>query len=282
MIKQYVGELKLRTGNIKAKYFRAETLLEFVSYARIKDFKNNCYSAYAENERFFGKANFEKCLDFKVVTAREQKKLEKLLEEKVENFETCLPESRYNVAGNELDVGRVMGGEPECFFEDFEETKPIKKALIKVNMTVPYNIHKNDITHRAVIVVALYEWLKRHDIAATFELFQFGRYYKEDMATEEYSGEYIGVGPMFDPPKKFLFNALTGEFYRRVFHAYSDYFCALDHACLVCEDWRVSEEDRKDCDLVFCVHGRFSRWKLDRDYERVVGGGELEPVTYVG
>lgn len=282
MIKQYVGDLKLRTGDIKAKYFRTENLLEFVSYARLKDFKNNCYSAYAENERFFGKATFDECLDFKVVTAREQKKLEKLLEEKVENFETFLPESCYDVAGNELDVGRVMGGEPECFFEDFEEVKQAKKALIKVNMTVPYNKHKNDITHRAVTVVALYEWLKRHDIAVTFELFQFGRYYRPEMATGDYDGEYVAVGPMFDPPKKFLFNALTGDFYRRVFHSYSDYFCALDHACLVCEDWHVSEEDRKGYDLVFCIHGRFSRWKLDRDYERVVGGGELEPVTYLG
>lgn len=282
MIRQYVGDLKLRFGSIRAKYFHADNLLEFVSYARLKDFKNKCFSAYSDNERFFGKVTFEKCLNFEVVTQREQKNLEKLLGEKVENFETCLPESRYDVAGNELDVGRVMGGEPECFFDDFEEVKPIKKALIKVNMTVPYKTQKNDITYRAVIITALYEWLRRNDINVTLELFQFGRYYNEDMATEEYSGEYIGVGPMLDPPKKFLFNALTGDFYRRVFHSYSDYFCALDHACLACEDWHVSEEERKAYDLVYCFQGRFIRWKLGRDYERVVGGGELEPVTYLG
>lgn len=282
MIKQYVGSLKLRRGTINAKYFKAETLLEFTSYARLHNFKDNCFSAYYQKPSFYGTASFDDCLSFSIVTSREQKKLESLLKEKVESFEASLPESRFEVSGNELDVGRVMGGEPECFFEDFEEVKPAKKALVKVNMTILWNTRKSDITNRAVTIMALVEWLKRHDISVAVELFQFGEYIDSDMATSEYEGEYIGVGPLYDPPKKLLFNAFTGEFYRRVFHAYSDYFCATDHAVIACEDWHVGEEDRKAYDLVFCFHGRFNKWQLGYDYERVVSGGELEPVTYLG
>lgn len=287
MIKQYVGDLKLANKTIKAKHINCDSLLELTSYARVHDFANNCYAASCTwRPDFYGKSTFSDCLNFNIISSRDQKKLEKLLAEKVSEFETVMPDIRYDVAGNELDVGRVMGGEPECFFEDFEEVKQPKKALLKVNMAIPWQVKKSDITYRAITIMAIYEWLRTHDISAEVELFNFGEFCDQDSfegtKPKDYDGTYVGVGPMSDPPKKLLFNSLTGEFYRRVFHSFTDYFSAASHATLWCEPWKASEEERKAYDLVLVFNGRFTKWGLDYDYKRVCSGEELDSVIYFG
>ena len=280
MIKINIGDFDFGGRELKTLFFKCDNFLELTSYARVKGFENTVYAAKTKR-RFNGKA-FKKCINFDAISGEEQKELEKMLKKEIEKVETESENSRFDVFGEELDIGRYMGGEPECFRQLISDVQDSKKILIKVNMSINCGKKVESITKRAIYIMALYELFRLKNIFVDIEFCFNGEYYYQ-YQTDKYQAFSITVGPMSDPPKKIIFNALTGDFYRRVFHSLYMYF-SFDkyYANATCEEVFSTEEERKKYDNIVVFCGGFSDYSLERKYAEIIESGVMEKEVIVG
>lgn len=280
MIKIHIEDYKNDYKTVKTLFFECENFLEFASYARVKGLEKT-YAGQSTRKSFYGK-QFSDCVSFNVVSSREQKALEDKLTEKLENITYEGEENKYNVCGNDLDVGRYLAGEQECFFDDYFEVKESKKVLIKVNMSIPYYKKTGSITERAIAIMALYEHFRRGNIAVDIEFCDYGEYHLE-YQPDDYEGLFLRIGPMADPPKKLLFNALTGSFYRRINHAYLFYFSRDKWwANGSCGEVYATDEEQKKYDNIVVFKSIYSDYLVEGGLIDIVKNGLREKVTYIG
>lgn len=75
--------------------------------------------------------------------------------------------AHYDVAGGAVDMGRYMGGEPECMVEILPVNRPMRGVSVLVPMAYSASVRTDQIMERGAAIAAVLEQARLHGITVT-------------------------------------------------------------------------------------------------------------------